>query len=61
MAKRPTDVDRGTEPRETDPPMGTEDRVEEVRGTADGEGDEFEDEGEEDELEDEDEADEGTF
>jgi hypothetical protein len=61
MAKRQTDVDRATEPRDTDPSMGADDRVEELRGTADDEGDEFDDDGEEDELEDEDESDEGTF
>ena len=61
MAKRDTDAGRATEPRDTDPSMGADDRVEELRGTADEEGDEFDEEGEDDELEDEDESDEGSF
>ena len=54
-----TDFERGTEPRETDPSMGADDRVEQVRGTADEESDSL-DEDDEDEM-DEDEEDEGTF
>ena len=61
MAKKDTDAGRATEPRETDPSMGADDPVEELRGTADDESDEFDDDGEDDELEDEDEADEGSL
>lgn len=61
MAKKQRDPERATEPRDTDPSMGADDRVEEIRGTADTEDDEFE-EGDEDEGDDaEEEEDEGTF
>lgn len=61
MAKKDTDAGRATEPRETDPSMGADDRVEGLRGTADDESDEFDDDGEDDEVEDEDESDEGSL
>ncbi len=61
MAKKDTEAGRATEPRDTDPSVGPDDRVEEVRGTADDESDEFDDDGEDDELEDEDESDEGPL
>ncbi|MDQ3488584.1 MAG: hypothetical protein M3468_12770 [Acidobacteriota bacterium] len=61
MAKKDTEAGRATEPRDTDPSVGADDRVEELRGTADDESDEFDDDGEDDELEDEDEADEGPL
>jgi hypothetical protein len=57
MAKRQSDVDRGTEPRDTDPSMGADDPIEQLRGTGDDDSDDIDD----DELEDEDESDEGTF
>lgn len=61
MANKNRDTERATEPRDTDPSMGADDRVEQVRGTSEDDADEFADE-EDDELEeDEDEADEGTF
>ena len=61
MAKKDTEAGRATEPRDTDPSVGADDRVEELRGTADHESDEFDDDGEDDELEDEDESDEGPL
>jgi hypothetical protein len=60
MAKRETDIERAIEPRDSDPSVGADDRVEQLRGTADDESGDFDD-GEDDDMEDEDEADEGTF
>jgi hypothetical protein len=59
MANKERDAERATEPRDTNPSMGADDRVEQVRGTADDEADDVE-EGDEDEV-DEEEEDEGTF
>ena len=58
MANKQTD-ERSGEPRETDPVVGADNSVERVRGTAENEGDDFEDAAD-DEV-DEDEEDEGTF
>ena len=60
MANKETDFERATTPRDSDPSMGADDSVEQVRGTADEEGDDL-DELDEDEEMDEDEEDEGTF
>lgn len=60
MAKKDRDLDRGIEPRDTNPSMGADDDVEQLRGTADEEGDDLDDEDDEDEM-DEDDDEEGTF
>ena len=60
MAKRPSDVEREIEPRDSDAGIGADDSVEKLRGTADDESGDFDD-SEDDDMEDEDEADEGTF
>ena len=63
MADKERDFERATEPRDTDPSMGADDSVEQVRGTADEDADEFdESEDEDDEMdEDDNEADEGVL
>lgn len=58
MAKKDTDLDRGTQPRDTDPSMGADDNVEQLRGTADDEDDV---DASDDEEMDEEDDDEGTF
>lgn len=58
MANKRTDFESGTDTRENTPGMDTDDRTEQVRGTADDEADDFESEDEE--LDEEDEE-EGTF
>ena len=60
MAKKQSDLDRATEPRDTDPSMGADDDVEHLRGTADEEGDDLDDEDDDDEIDEEDDE-EGTF
>ena len=59
MAKKERDIDRGTEPRDIDPSMGADDRVEQLRGTTDDETDDFDESDEE--VDEEEEEDEGTF
>jgi len=60
MPNKNRDFERATEPRETDPSMGADDRVEQLRGTADDEADEFE-EADDDEEDVDEEREEGTF
>ena len=60
MAKKNSDLDRATEPRDTNPSMGADDDVEQLRGTADEEGDDLDEDDEADEM-DEDDDEEGTF
>jgi hypothetical protein len=60
MSNKNRDFERGTEPRDTNPGMGAEDRVEQMRGTANDEADEFE-ESDDEEMDEEDERDEGNF
>jgi hypothetical protein len=58
MPNKDHDFERATEPRETNPSMGADDRIEHLRGTADDEGDAFE-ETDDDEMDEE--REEGTF
>jgi len=58
MANKQTD-ERSREPRDTDPDVPADDRVERIRGVVEDEGDDFE-EADDDEVE-EDEEEEGTF
>ncbi len=59
MANNERDVDRGTEPRDTNPSIGADDSVEQLRGTADDEAEDFDES--DDEVDEEEEEDEGTF
>jgi hypothetical protein len=59
MANKERDIDRGTEPRDIDPNMGADDRIEKLRGTTDDETDDFDESDEE--VDEEEEEDEGTF
>jgi hypothetical protein len=59
MPNKDHDFERATEPRETNPSMGADDRIEHLRGTAD-EGDAFEEE-QDDETDVDEEQEEGTF
>jgi len=60
MANSESDVERAADPRDSDPSVGADDRVEQLRGTAEDESGDLDD-SEDDDMEDEDEADEGTF
>jgi len=60
MANKDRDFERATEPRETNPSMGADDRVEHLRGTADDQADEFQESGD-DEMDVDEEQEEGTF
>jgi hypothetical protein len=60
MANKNRDVERGAEPADTDPIRSSDDRVEQVRGTADDDADEFEDSDDE-EIDEDEEQEEGTF
>ena len=60
MANTDRDLDRGTAPRDTDPSMGADDNVEQVRGMGDEEGDNLDEDEDDDEM-DEDDDEEGTF
>jgi hypothetical protein len=60
MPNKDRSFERDTEPRDTNPGVGADDRVEHLRGTADDEGDEFE-ESDDDEMDVDEEQEEGTF
>jgi hypothetical protein len=60
MPNKDRDFERANEPRDANPGVGADDRVEELRGTADDEADEFEVTDDED-MDVDEEQEEGTF
>ena len=60
MPNKDRDFEGAPEPRDSNPGMGADDRVEHLRGTADDEADEFQ-ESDDDEMDVDEEQEEGTF